>query len=92
MRGLKYGVARSVEDAFKVAPLVGAWIEIKNLVLGKVGHLVAPLVGAWIEISKCGITSLIFFVAPLVGAWIEIIGRLVREPELKCRTPRGCVD
>ena len=35
----------------RVAPLVGAWIEIKN-VDKLVPHLkVAPLVGAWIEIN-----------------------------------------
>ena len=34
-----------------VAPLVGAWIEIKNICYCfSCGALVAPLVGAWIEI------------------------------------------
>ena len=34
-----------------VAPLVGAWIEIKVTVLDSEWNSVAPLVGAWIEIS-----------------------------------------
>ena len=35
----------------KVAPLVGAWIEIYvDLDAAKDGYGVAPLVGAWIEI------------------------------------------
>ena len=34
----------------KVAPLVGAWIEIKDGVRGQTIEDVAPLVGAWIEI------------------------------------------
>ena len=36
--------------AGKVAPLVGAWIEISNTTITTVLVLVAPLVGAWIEI------------------------------------------
>ena len=55
-----------------VAPLVGAWIEIKKQSEVDKQIAVAPLVGAWIEIAifpsaYCAIT-----VAPLVGAWIEI--------------------
>ena len=34
-----------------VAPLVGAWIEIKNLHEPTELKVVAPLVGAWIEIT-----------------------------------------
>ena len=33
-----------------VAPLVGAWIEMNNIVYGYYNNNVAPLVGAWIEI------------------------------------------
>ena len=35
-----------------VAPLVGAWIEIVELMSFLNDVLVAPLVGAWIEILK----------------------------------------
>ena len=40
-------------DWKKVAPLVGAWIEIKGVSVRN-GKLigVAPLVGAWIEIDQ----------------------------------------
>ena len=34
-----------------VAPLVGAWIEIKAYMLAQKEADVAPLVGAWIEIK-----------------------------------------
>ena len=56
-----------------VAPLVGAWIEIRKRKRKCLKCFVAPLVGAWIEISE----NLNFpirssLVAPLVGAWIEI--------------------
>ena len=36
-----------------VAPLVGAWIEIKGGIQSYQEEDVAPLVGAWIEISFC---------------------------------------
>ena len=35
----------------KVAPLTGAWIEIVNDRVPKMGTAVAPLTGAWIEIK-----------------------------------------
>ena len=55
-----------------VAPLVGAWIEIKPFVNESSIIIVAPLVGAWIEIfNKCKFPTTLI-VAPLVGAWIEI--------------------
>ena len=57
----------------KVAPLVGAWIEISvdtKIELGVAN--VAPLVGAWIEIFEACEKSKRHGVAPLVGAWIEI--------------------
>ena len=41
-----------------VAPLVGAWIEIQNVLDEQVVNDVAPLVGAWIEIHR-GSLSLI---------------------------------
>ena len=34
----------------RVAPLVGAWIEIQGLRDPRIKVVVAPLVGAWIEI------------------------------------------
>ena len=51
-RGLKYhsGLPRQYSTAAYVAPLVGAWIEIKYFVTVAFIRLVAPLVGAWIEI------------------------------------------
>ena len=36
----------------KVAPLVGAWIEIINMRTNGKKVMVAPLVGAWIEIAR----------------------------------------
>ena len=39
------------QEGIKVAPLVGAWIEILAIQLFRRCNLVAPLVGAWIEIA-----------------------------------------
>ena len=41
----------------KVAPLVGAWIEIILGIPNKQGNTVAPLVGAWIEIFVGGVAN-----------------------------------
>ena len=71
-RGLKSAcdVAFTVSSA--VAPLVGAWIEIRSNRLAMIGNSVAPLVGAWIEITGQKSYIRTDSVAPLVGAWIEI--------------------
>ena len=55
-----------------VAPLVGAWIEIREIEQERAHYPVAPLVGAWIEIWNDVGTWQLNAVAPLVGAWIEI--------------------
>ena len=61
------------QEGIKVAPLVGAWIEIINGILKGGYIIVAPLVGAWIEITALIKERWITKVAPLVGAWIEIM-------------------
>ena len=76
----------------KVAPLVGAWIEIYvDLDAAKDGYGVAPLVGAWIEIDHKGYYCSTCAVAPLVGAWIEIPPSIT-FPSFASRSPRGSVD
>ena len=55
-----------------VAPLVGAWIEIRVSGAAAVMEWVAPLVGAWIEMRNGLKDRSAMKVAPLVGAWIEI--------------------
>ena len=71
-RGLKFVVLAVSHPIKAVAPLVGAWIEIKVLRSHIGVGRVAPLVGAWIEILDRGFNVLPERVAPLVGAWIEI--------------------
>ncbi len=45
---LSDGKLVDIEDM--VAPYMGAWIEIPNLVAHPTGQCVAPYMGAWIEI------------------------------------------
>ena len=76
----------------KVAPLVGAWIEIMQNYKKYAIPPVAPLVGAWIEmISRLGGVAS-GRVAPLVGAWIEIPISYITSYAVTCRSPRGSVD
>ena len=49
-RGLKFFIPRSLRRLRRVAPLVGAWIEIGGYPVRRRRCPVAPLVGAWIEI------------------------------------------
>ena len=69
---MKYFGAISRDVRQRVAPLVGAWIEIIVQRLKPSDTLVAPLVGAWIEITKAVVARISVLVAPLVGAWIEM--------------------
>ncbi len=59
-------------DSHKVAPHVGAWIEMQHPSLKKSSGNVAPHVGAWIEINYIKFAIAQANVAPHVGAWIEI--------------------
>ena len=72
-RGLKSQDAQSIELEYEVAPLVGAWIEMK---LESTVTNMKESLPSW-ERGLKFLTSMIFhllrFVAPLVGAWIEII-------------------
>ncbi|WP_407842964.1 hypothetical protein [Bacillus mycoides] len=57
---------------YEVAPLVGAWIEIRKLTSPASCVVVAPLVGAGIEILLASGSATGGNVAPLIGAGIEI--------------------
>ena len=76
----------------RVAPLVGAWIEINELLSLHDIVGVAPLVGAWIEMICLSSLYLICSVAPLVGAWIEIFLSSNYHCTHARRSPRGSVD
>ena len=76
----------------RVAPLVGAWIEILYPSEMHSSSGVAPLVGAWIEIDRVSEIATSFVVAPLVGAWIEMANGYNKKLTEKGRSPRGSVD
>ena len=71
-RGLKFERGHGCVRCDRVAPLVGAWIEIMKETKDTLKSQVAPLVGAWIEIVHAFCHCAITLVAPLVGARIEI--------------------
>ena len=71
-RGLKFVKRINLITSCRVAPLVGAWIEIDTKPTAVTNESVAPLVGAWIEMYPNSIKMARGIVAPLVGAWIEI--------------------
>ena len=101
-RGLKYHAAYLCPFCCKVAPLVGAWIEIYRCPNCGGNFTVAPLVGAWIEINTVAKLTKNENVAPLVGAWIEIIVSILPtigfftslplwERGLKLQQSQGCI-
>ena len=75
-----------------VAPLAGAWIEIRKLTVIIRFFAVAPLAGAWIEIGDCPDYFGTAYVAPLAGAWIEIPVNSYFFIAFPRRSPRGSVD
>ena len=72
-RGLKYFLSLQQFIVVPVAPLAGAWIEIRRTDGHKSCGVVAPLAGAWIEIVNFKPIFVSMLVAPLAGAWIEMI-------------------
>ena len=76
----------------RVAPFVGAWIEIIKNTRYKASEAVAPFVGAWIEIQNSHRVHNRTPVAPFVGAWIEIVGDSLTSKITKRRSLRGSVD
>ena len=70
---MKFALLAEFTETRFVAPLAGAWIEIRIVLIANITDTpVAPLAGAWIEIplESCTVDDCI--VAPLAGAWIEI--------------------
>ena len=59
-----------------VAPLVGAWIEIRNVGIRKQTDVSLPLWERGLKYLCVNNISKRWDVAPLVGAWIEIIVRM----------------
>ncbi|WP_445684678.1 hypothetical protein [Bacillus sp. FSL M7-1020] len=77
---------------YRVAPLIGAWIEIFPYAQRLYEDHVAPLVGARIEITKKADFFHTQNVAPLIGAWIEIKETVIKFRADTGRTSYRCVD
>ena len=76
----------------KVAPHMGAWIEIKYRHPSCYFAFVAPHMGAWIEMRFDKLEKQVANVAPHMGAWIEIPLIIIDVKYRLSRTPHGCVD
>ena len=71
-RGLKYKSKPHAIHSPRVAPYLGAWIEIPVDGSTTVRKAVAPYLGAWIEIISFSFACISLCVAPYLGAWIEM--------------------
>ena len=81
-----------IQKQYRVAPLVGAWIEITFLAYRSAK---IPSLPSWERGLKLHTSLLIHNqndVAPLVGAWIEILLGAVVSGAAAGRSPRGSVD
>ena len=74
-----------------VAPLAGAWIEIKVSEETVTESYVAPLAGAWIEINLSSDGLLIVMSLPLRERGLKFLSQR-SNLHLFCRSPRGSVD
>ena len=70
---MKTIILAAQDSSGRVAPLVGAWIEIIKVVSLFLSRVVVTLGGAWIEITVLKKVFEEVSVASLVGAWIEIL-------------------
>ena len=91
-RGLKSTSFFALWRVARVAPLVGARIEITSTYSIATTVNVAPLVGARIEISEQLIEDYERAVAPLVGARIEMPHNQISSYIHLRRSPRGSED
>ena len=91
-RGLKCSALLIVLDHNRVAPFVGAWIEISLYITKGRTPTVAPFVGAWIEMLLSSHAYKPNSVAPFVGAWIEMRVKRRLAWSLQCRSVRRSVD
>ena len=71
-RGLKFFNSEVQQQAYFVAPLVGAWIEIFALGQDVESEMSLPSWERGLKSLTLSIYSSVVLVAPLVGAWIEM--------------------
>ena len=90
-RGLKCAGCASLTLIALVAPLAGAWIEMRNENCDVYIFLVAPLAGAWIEIRPLRTEQLSIRSLPSRERGLKYMWENASAGEL-CRSPRGSVD
>ena len=86
-RGLKFLLCQFILKQHHVAPLVGARVEIVNMVYFRCGLCVAPLVGARVEIATHGNDHRLLIVAPLVGARVEMANSAIVQSQSQRSLP-----
>ena len=89
---MKYGERDTSTRQEKVAPFVGARIEMDFALSKKSTETVAPFVGARIEIIVEALKAVGEDVAPFVGARIEIALSTKIGTLTPCRSLRGSAD
>ena len=91
-RGLKFLRKNVKDERVVVAPLVGAWIEICQVLQHLCRFIVAPLVGAWIEIPVKFPTTAKF--PRSLPSWERGLKYAYEDGALEkiSRSPRGSVD
>ena len=68
-RGLKYAVVDGQVEVVLSLPVQGAWIEMRNNLVGKHDAVTSlPVQGAWIEIFAGLTVSVVLPVAPRAGS------------------------
>ena len=77
---------------WKVAPLAGAWIEIRNMNTDAAYNCVAPLAGAWIEIYYYNDKILGYMSLPSRERGLKYDDLLSKNSGMAGRSPRGSVD
>ncbi len=85
----KAGLVLSI---FAVAPLAGAWIEIKSVFELDIVNRSLPSRERGLKLISSVAEEISSLVAPLAGAWIEIFNTAVIESVMVRRSPRGSVD
>ena len=91
-RGLKFEHLVCRNNQCIVAPLVGAWIEIRGVVYAEYNDYVAPLVGAWIEIEQQVTCFWEFSSLPSWERGLKFLSSIAIQTIALCRSPRGSVD
>ncbi len=88
---MKSKIGPAWEAIVKVAPYMGAWIEIGMVRLNRQHMDVAPYMGAWIEISLIRLDNCINVSLPTWERGLKLMVYITEELNW-CRSLHGSVD